>query len=555
MNAHTGQPEADFHQFGLRAELLNALADSGYTSPSPIQAQAIPLLLQRRDLVAKAQTGTGKTAAFALPNLQNLDITARFPQVLVLTPTRELALQVAHSFGRYGSHMPQVRVLPIYGGSDFRAQIQGLKRGVQIVVGTPGRVMDHMRQGTLDLGGIHSLVLDEADEMLRMGFIEDVEWILSHTPEDRQLMLFSATMPAEIRKLSARFLNNPAEVTIAVSKADTGRIHQRVLLVHNSHKRKALLRVLEAEATDATLVFARTRQTTLEVSAELEAHGLRSAALNGDVAQNQREWVVEGLRSGRLDVVVATDVAARGIDVERISLVINYDLPFDGEAYTHRIGRTGRAGRTGQAILLATPRERRLVQALERSSGQRLEVMEPPGPESINARREERLKALILGALDGSDVALFESLIADLMNQEGLPAEKIAAALAQLLQGDRPFRLSSEEHLPRPEQRGSRSLVRRGERRDYGSEAGTELMDRYRIEVGWKHRVKPGNIVGAIANEAGLRSKSIGRIHIFDEHSTVDLPKDMPEHVFAALQRLKVVSQPIHISKLGKSAV
>ena len=555
MNSHTGRPEAGFEQFGLRPELLSALAASGYQRPSPIQAQAIPLLLQRRDLVAKAQTGTGKTAAFALPNLQNLDIETRSPQVLVLTPTRELALQVGHAFDRYAIHLPQVRILPIYGGSDFRTQVQSLKRGVQIVVGTPGRVMDHMRQGTLDLSGVHSLTLDEADEMLRMGFIDDVEWILQHAPADRQLMLFSATMPLEIRKLSARFLNHPAEVTIAVSREDTGRIHQRVLLVHSSHKRQALLRVLEAEATDGTLVFARTKQATLEVAAELEAHGMRSAALNGDVAQNQREWVVEGLRSGRLDVVVATDVAARGIDVERIGLVVNYDLPFDSEAYVHRIGRTGRAGRSGQAILFATPRERRLVQGIERSSGQRLEVMELPGPDMINARREERLQALILGALDGSDVPLFESLVSDLMNREGLSAEKIAAALAQLLQGDRPFRLSPEEHLPRVEQRSSRTLVRRGERRERSTEPVTEPMDRYRIEVGWKHRVKPGNIVGAIANEAGLRSKSIGRIHIFDEHSTVDLPKDMPEHVFAALQRLKVVSHPIHISKLEKNAI
>ena len=537
------EPAAGFAGFSLRDELLQPLAASGYHQPSPVQAQAIPLLLQRRDLIAQAQTGTGKTAAFALPCLHNLDAEQRCCQVLVLTPTRELALQVAKSFARYGAQLPQVQVLPIYGGSDFRPQIQGLRRGAQVVVGTPGRIMDHMRQGTLSLDGLRGLVLDEADEMLRMGFIDDVTWIMERTPPERQLMLFSATMPPEVRQLSGRFLRDPAEVTIATSKADTQRIRQQLLMVHANQKLRALVQVLDMEASEATMVFVRTKQATVEVSTALDGHGYRCAALNGDVAQSQREQVIERLRSGRVDVVVATDVAARGIDVERITMVINYDVPLDAEAYVHRIGRTGRAGRQGQALLLATPRERRLVQAIERANGQQLEMMEVPDADTVNRRRRQRFKERILAARDGSDVPVFEQLVQELSAEKGLPVEHIAAALAQLVQGAQPFVCSAEEQ----------PVLRLNPRRQ--SRPLAAHMERYRIEVGWKHRVKPGNIVGALANQAGIRGQSIGRIHIFDEHSTVDLPKDLPEDLFATLRTMRVVSKPLRIRKLEVSTV
>ncbi|OOV28380.1 ATP-dependent RNA helicase, partial [Candidatus Synechococcus spongiarum LMB bulk15M] len=472
------EPAAGFAGFGLRAELLQALAASGYRQPSPVQAQTIPLLLQRRDLIAQAQTGTGKTAAFALPCLHNLDAGQRCCQVLVLTPTRELALQVAKSFDRYGAQLPQARILPIYGGSDFRPQIQGLKRGAQVVVGTPGRIMDHMRQGTLSLDGLHVLVLDEADEMLRMGFIDDVTWIMERTPPERQLMLFSATMPPEVRHLSGRFLRDPAEVTVATSKADTQRIRQQLLMVHANRKLQALVQVLDMEAREATMVFVRTKQATVEVATALDGHGYRCAALNGDVVQSQREQVIERLRSGRVDVVVATDVAARGIDVERITMVINYDVPLDAEAYVHRIGRTGRAGRQGRALLLATPRERRLVQAIERFNRQQIEVMEFADADTVNQRRRQRFKERVLEALDGADVPVFEELVQELSAEHDLPVRNIAAALAQLVQGAKPFACSAEEPVP--------CLNPRRQSRPVAAH-----MERYRIEVGWKHRVKP----------------------------------------------------------------
>ena len=538
-----GSPAAGFAAFGLRDELLQALAASGYRQPSPVQARAIPLLLQRRDLIAQAQTGTGKTAAFALPCLHNLDAQQRCCQVLVLTPTRELALQVAKSFARYGEQLPQVRVLPVYGGSDFRPQIQGLRRGAQVVVGTPGRIMDHMRQGTLSLDGLRGLVLDEADEMLRMGFIDDVTWIMERTPPERQLMLFSATMPPEVRQLSGRFLRDPAEVTIATSKADTQRIRQQLLMVHASQKLRALVQVLDTEATEATMVFVRTKQATVEVSAALDGHGYRCAALSGDVVQSQREQVIERLRSGRVDVVVATDVAARGIDVERITMVINYDVPLDAEAYVHRIGRTGRAGRQGRALLLATPRERRLVQAIERANGRQLEVMDAPDADTVNQSRRQRFKERILGALNGADVSVFEQVVQELSTEKCLPVERIAAALAQLVQGSQPFACSADQQ----------PVLRLNPRRQ--SRPLAAHMERYRIEVGWKHRVKPSNIVGALANQAGIRGQSIGRIHIFDEHSTVDLPKDLPEDLFATLRTMRVVSKPLRIRKLEASTV
>ncbi|NDC13704.1 MAG: DEAD/DEAH box helicase, partial [Synechococcaceae bacterium WB9_2_170] len=396
---NTPKEESGFGRFGFGPELLQALSDIGYQEPSPIQKAAIPELLLGRDLVGQAQTGTGKTAAFALPMLAALDPEQRKPQVLVLAPTRELALQVADAFSSYAAHLNHVRVLAIYGGADFREQIHQLKRGVQIVVGTPGRVMDHMRQGTLDLSCLRALVLDEADEMLRMGFIDDVEWVLTQLPEQRQVVLFSATMPSEIRRISQKYLNAPAEVTIKQKAADASRIRQRHLIVHAPHKLAALERVLEAESREGVIIFARTKAITITVAESLEQHGYDVAVLNGDVPQAQRERTIERLKQGQVDVLVATDVAARGLDVDRISLVINYDIPFDSEAYVHRIGRTGRAGRKGDAILFLTPRERRFLGGLERAVGKPIEPMDVPNNATINQSRLDRLRSKLTNGL------------------------------------------------------------------------------------------------------------------------------------------------------------
>ena len=562
-------PESGFVTFGLRDDLLEGLSAIGFQTPSPIQLAAIPELMLGRDLVGQAQTGTGKTAAFGLPLLHRLDPEQRKPQVLVLTPTRELAIQVAEAITSYAARMPRVKVLAIYGGSDFRDQIQHLKRGVQIVVGTPGRVMDHMRQGTLDLSELRSLVLDEADEMLRMGFIDDVEWVLEKLPPQRQVVLFSATMPTEIRRLSHRYLKDPAEITIKTKGADGRRIRQRYLLVNAPQKLEALERVLEAERSEGVIIFARTKAVTLTVAESLEAHGYDVAVLNGDVPQAQRERTIERLRDGRVDVLVATDVAARGLDVERINLVVNYDIPFDGEAYVHRIGRTGRAGRSGDAILFLTPRERRFLGGLERTVGQPIEPMEVPANATINQHRLDRLRERLTSCLAGQgrseeEMALLAEIVQRVCQEKECSGEQLAVAALALSLGSKPLLLQGEERwtAPRPSSRdGSRdggSDRERGDRDGGGRRVLPDRqdgppeahMERFRIEVGWRDRVKPGNIVGAIANEAGITGRSIGRIRIFDAHSTVDLPKGMPEEVFSDLQRLKVMNRELQISRL-----
>jgi len=563
-------PAEGFAAFGFEPALLEALEAIGYREPSPIQKAAIPELLLGRDLVGQAQTGTGKTAAFALPMLAALDPSQRSPQVLVLTPTRELAIQVADAFSSYAARMPQLRVLPLYGGSDFRDQIARLKRGVQIVVGTPGRVMDHMRQGTLDLSGLRSLVLDEADEMLRMGFIDDVEWVLGQLPEQRQVVLFSATMPAEIRRISHQYLKDPAEVTIRTKGADASRIRQRCITVNAPQKLEALCRVLEAESKQGVIIFARTKAITVTVAEALEARGYDVAVLNGDVAQSQRERTIERLKSGTVDVLVATDVAARGLDVERISLVINYDIPFDSEAYVHRIGRTGRAGRSGDAILFVTPRERRFVAGLERAVGRPIEVMEIPTNATINQNRLDQLRQRLTTALEqpasgstdprAEERALLSEILQRVGQESGVSPEQLALAALQLAVGDQPLLMQGDEGWLRQAASGGRD-GRRGERspapggqmrRGPREQAGPPEpnMDRFRIEVGWRDRVKPGNIVGAIANEAGLNGRSIGRIQIFDAHSFVDLPQGMPEEVFKGLQRLRVMNRELQISRV-----
>ena len=551
------QQESGFDGFGFSEALLKTLADKGYSEPSPIQKAAFPELMLGRDLVGQAQTGTGKTAAFALPLLERLASGQKTPQALVLAPTRELAMQVADSFKAYSAGHPHLKVLAVYGGTDFRSQINALRRGVDVVVGTPGRVMDHMRQGTLDTSGLRSLVLDEADEMLRMGFIDDVEWILEQLPQERQVVLFSATMPPEIRRLSKRYLKDPAEVTIRTKDQEGKRIRQRSITVPMPHKLEALQRVLDACGGEGVIIFARTKAITLTVAETLEAGGHQVAVLNGDVPQNQRERTVERLRSGSVDILVATDVAARGLDVDRIGLVINYDMPFDSEAYVHRIGRTGRAGRTGEAVLFVTPRERRFINNLERATGQPIEAMEVPGNSAINQGRLDRLHKRLSEAAHNErpneeEAALLKELLQRIGTELELSPEQLAYAALSMAIGPEPLlRQKGDDEWIHNNQRRDRD--RGGERRERRSDrparAPEENMQRYRVEVGHRDRVKPGNLVGAIAGETGLQGRAIGRIQIFDNHSFVDLPKGMPEDVFNSLRRLRVMNRELQISQ------
>ena len=554
----SAEPESGFAGFGFSEALLRTLADKGYSEPSPIQKAAFPELMLGRDLVGQAQTGTGKTAAFALPLLERLESGQKTPQALVLAPTRELAMQVAESFKAYSAGHPHLKVLAVYGGTDFRSQISALRRGVDVVVGTPGRVMDHMRQGTLDTSGLRSLVLDEADEMLRMGFIDDVEWILDQLPEQRQVVLFSATMPPEIRRLSKRYLKDPAEVTIRTKDQEGKRIRQRSITVPMPHKLEALQRVLDACGGEGVIIFARTKAITLTVAETLEAGGHQVAVLNGDVPQNQRERTVERLRSGSVDILVATDVAARGLDVERIGLVINYDMPFDSEAYVHRIGRTGRAGRTGEAVLFVTPRERRFIRNLERATGQPIEAMEVPGNTAINQGRLDRLRKRLSDAAqsqrpDADEAALLQELMQRVATELELSPEQLAMAALNLAIGPDALLRKGDDDWIQNTRRNERDRDRhsgdRRERRERPARAPEENMQRYRVEVGHRDRVKPGNLVGAIAGETGLQGRMIGRIQIFDNHSLVDLPKGMPEDVFNSLQRLRVMNRELQISK------
>ena len=552
----SNKPESGFDGFGFSEALLKTLADKGYSEPSPIQKAAFPELMLGRDLVGQAQTGTGKTAAFALPLLERLASGQKTPQALVLAPTRELAMQVADSFKAYSAGHPHLKVLAVYGGTDFRSQINALRRGVDVVVGTPGRVMDHMRQGTLDTSGLRSLVLDEADEMLRMGFIDDVEWILEQLPQERQVVLFSATMPPEIRRLSKRYLKDPAEVTIRTKDQEGKRISQRSITVPMPHKLEALQRVLDACGGEGVIIFARTKAITLTVAETLEAGGHQVAVLNGDVPQNQRERTVERLRSGSVDILVATDVAARGLDVDRIGLVINYDMPFDSEAYVHRIGRTGRAGRTGEAVLFVTPRERRFINNLERATGQPIEPMEVPGNTAINQGRLDRLHKRLSEAAhkerpNAEEGALLKELLQRIGTELELSPDQLAYAALSMAIGPEPLlRQQGDDDWIQNHQRRDRERGDRRERRsDRPARAPEENMQRYRVEVGHRDRVKPGNLVGAIAGETGLQGRAIGRIQIFDNHSLVDLPKGMPDDVFNSLRRLRVMNRELQISQ------
>ena len=558
----TRSPTPSFRDLKLPAPLLSVLDEIGYENPTPIQAQAIPHLLKGLDLLGHAPTGTGKTAAFALPLLARLDIKRKDVQVMVLAPTRELAIQVAEAFQHYASHIKGFHVLPIYGGQDYSGQIRQLKRGVHVVVGTPGRVMDHMRRGTLKLGALQALVLDEADEMLRMGFIDDVEWILEQTPEQRQMTLFSATMPKQIQRIAQRHLNKPQEIAIKARTATAETIRQRYWLVSGFHKLDALTRILEVETFDAMLMFVRTKIATTELAEKLEARGYAAAALNGDMAQKAREQMIQRLKKGTLDILVATDVAARGLDVERISHVLNYDIPYDTEAYIHRIGRTGRAGRKGEAILFVAPRERRMLGAIEKATRQKIKPMEMPSTEMVNNKRISDFKQNISDTLAAGELNFMESLIEQYQQEHDVPALEIAAALAKISIGDKPLLLKPEKRKParretasraEPGKRKERSEPRQGKPRSKSKTPPPEDMERYRLEVGHQHEVKPGNIVGAIANEAGLDARHIGHIDIHTEYSLVDLPIGMPKDVLQDLRKARVCGHRLDISRLGKT--
>ena len=647
-----------FRDLNLGDALLATLAEVGYETPTPIQAATIPPLLEGRDVLGQAQTGTGKTAAFALPILAQLDLSKSKPQALVLAPTRELAIQVAEAFQRYAAKLPGFHVLPIYGGQSYGPQLGGLKRGTHVVVGTPGRVIDHLNRGSLDLSQLTTLVLDEADEMLRMGFIDDVEAVLKKTPPTRQIALFSATMPTQIRRIAQNHLRDPIEISIRNKTTTATNIRQRYWYVSGVQKLDALTRILEAEPFEAMLVFMRTKQATEELAEKLKARGFAAAAINGDIVQAQRERTIQQLKDGRIDILVATDVAARGLDVERISHVLNFDIPHDTEGYVHRVGRTGRAGRSGEAILFVTPREKRLLQSIERATRQPIAEMQLPSVDAVNDQRIAKFKQRIADTLAADDLDVFRRMIEQYEQEQNVPAVEIAAALARLVQGAQPLLLKppsradanqgfsrgareprgvgrqresrareprafeqparerpsfrdrddandsssrrrpgprvpfgaekaadsharrdngtfaeppraaashndelpanlavarSETHPPRSHheeaRRDEKAARSRREERPRGTpEAGFET---FRIEVGLAHGVQPGNIVGAIANEAGLDSKNIGRVDIRDDHSLVDLPEGMPAEIFKHLKKVWVSGQQLRITRGG----
>ena len=604
-----------FADLELGEPLLRALRDVGYEVPSPIQAATIPPLLSGRDVLGQAQTGTGKTAAFALPILARVDLTPGAPQALVLAPTRELAIQVAEAFQRYATHLPGFHVLPIYGGQAYGPQLSALRRGVQVVVGTPGRIIDHLEKGSLDLSRLRTVVLDEADEMLRMGFIDDVERILQKTPQERQIALFSATMPPEIKRIAKTYLRTPAEVTVAAKTSTADNIRQRYWLVSGMHKLDALTRILEAEPFDGMIIFSRTKMGTEELAEKLQARGFSAAAINGDLAQQQRERTVAQLKDGSIDILVATDVAARGLDVDRISHVINYDVPTDPESYVHRIGRTGRAGRKGEAILFITPRERGLLRAIERSTRQPVSMLELPTIQAVNNVRIAGFKARITETLEAGELELFATIIEDYERETNVPALQIAAALAKMSRrgvplllakpprdtaerAERPERAPAPAHRAaaspaegpsrdfsraparaRPGERAAETSSERGPARAparsaaYGAERPARSVVRapepdyedieessgpqrtgtatFRVEVGSAHGVKPGNIVGAIANESGMEARLIGRIEILEAYSLLEMPAATSKKVLQHLQNVQVAGRALRITEGG----
>jgi ATP-dependent RNA helicase DeaD len=553
--------DSGFAAFALRSEVLQAVMKSGYDTPTAIQAEIIPHMLAGRDVLAQSQTGTGKTAAFALPILSTIDTKKFHPQVLVLAPTRELAIQVARSFSTYGANIPGFEVAAIYGGQDYEPQLKQLRRGVQVVVGTPGRVIDHVNRGTLDLGKLDCLVLDEADEMLNMGFLEDVQFLLKKTPETRQVALFSATLPGPICDIADEYLRDPAKITIKKKTATADSIRQRALFVAPGDKLDALVRLLEVEETDGVIVFTKTKDATISVADGLVRQGLSAVALNGDMPQKVRERTISQLKNGKLNILVATDVAARGLDVPRISHVFNFDLPHDSESYIHRVGRTGRAGRDGEAIIFLTNAQRSKLRNIERATKQPIEVIGIPTAKEINAIRIKRFGQQITDIAAEKDLTQFKELIAAYAEESGKPLDMIAAALAELCQQGRPFLmrdLPKKSRQPQEENRGGH--FDRGdhfEREDRSDHRGgrpqrqlgppQEGMVRYRIDVGWQDGVKPGNIVGAIANEAGIEGQYIGPINIRDDFSTIDLPEGMPSDIYQKLRKTWVSGKRLNL--------
>lgn len=558
----TTETDMTFADLGLSAPILTALNDLGYEKPSPIQQQCIPFLLNGNDVLGMAQTGSGKTAAFSLPLLHNLDESLKAPQILVLAPTRELAVQVAEAIEDFSKHLPKVNVVALYGGQRYDVQLRALRQGPQVVVGTPGRLLDHLNRGTLDLSKLKGLVLDEADEMLRMGFIEDVENILSKIPAEHQTALFSATMPEAIRRITRRFMNDPKEVRIQSSVTTRPDISQSYWMTFGARKNEALIRFLEAEDFDAAIIFVRTKNATLEVAEALERNGYNSAALNGDMNQSLREQTLERLKNGRLDILIATDVAARGLDVDRISLVVNYDIPMDSESYVHRIGRTGRAGRAGRAILFVDNRERRLLRNIERTMKMTIPEVELPNAELISQRRQEKFAQQIAQQLETSNLDQYRALLPKLAPQgeEALDMETLAAVLLKMAQGERalilppdPVRRPRREFNDRDDRRGDdrrrgdndRERSPRRERRDAGE------MDLYRIEVGRDDGVEVRHIVGAIANEGDISSRYIGNIKLYGSHSTIELPKGMPTDLLSHFTRTRIMNKPLNMQLVG----
>ena len=539
-----------FTDLKLPSSLLSALSDVGYETPSPIQAATIPHLLKGKDIVGMAQTGTGKTAAFALPILANIDTQASETQALVLCPTRELAIQVSEAFQSYASHLRDFHVLPIYGGQDMRGQLRGLKRGVHVVVGTPGRLLDHLERKSLKLDNLRTLVLDEADEMLRMGFIDDVEAILRKTPESRQVALFSATMPKPIRQVAERYLKSPEEVRIETAVTTNENIEQFYWLVSGTNKLDALTRILEVEVFDGMIIFVRTKTATVELADKLNARGYSAVALNGDMNQSLRQRTVAQLKNGQLDIVVATDVAARGLDVDRLSHVMNYDIPYDEEAYVHRIGRTGRAGRTGKAILFVTPRERHLLRSIEKTTRQSISQMDLPTHDEVIDKRAKDFKSSVISAMGEGVSSIFPKIVFELCQEQEASAEDIAAALVYLLQKDRPLIPPTEkqpqkarEKRPYDNQRSSK-----GKKTSSNNKPKVE-MECFKIAIGHKDQVTPREIVGAIANEADIDGRYIGQIKIQETFSLVDLPTGMPQEVFNILKKTRIRQRPLNIEK------
>ena len=570
----TEQATITFNDLNLPETLTKVVSEMGYETPSPIQAQTIPYLLKGEDVLGLAQTGTGKTGAFALPLLANIDLSVKKPQVLVLAPTRELAIQVAEAFQSYSRHLRGFHVMPIYGGQSYNIQFKQLNRGPQVVVGTPGRIMDHLKRKTLDLSSLNALVLDEADEMLRMGFIDDVETIMKDMPEKHQTALFSATMPDQIKRITKRYMNNPTEVKIKAKTSTVENIEQKCWIVRGVNKLDALTRMLETEEFDGAIIFARTKTATVELAERLEARGYRSAALNGDMNQQTRERTIARIKSGSLDILVATDVAARGLDVERLSLVVNYDIPTDTESYVHRIGRTGRAGRKGKAILFAAPRERRLLKAIERATRQEIEIMELPTRDEVTKTRIESFQTKLFSVCESEDLTFYRTLFEQMENNTEIDDLDLAAALLFLAQKEKPLQPVEEKFVePRSNDRGFdrgdrngrvRNDRNRGDRPDRGPRNDrnegrdkprgrgrpTDVeLETFRLDVGRSHGVQVKNIVGAIANEANINSRFIGDIKLNDDYSTIELPKGMPEKTMKHLEGVYVCKRQLNIKK------